>query len=44
MTRAIAVGQIFDLARGRVRQIEVSALRKLKQSAASRGLRLFLEN
>jgi RNA polymerase primary sigma factor len=38
------VGQIFDITRERVRQIEVSALRKLKQAADSRGLRLFLEN
>jgi len=38
------VGRIFALTRERVRQIEVSALRKLKQSAASRGLRGFLEN
>ena len=38
------IGQIFDVTRERIRQIEAKALRKLKHPTRSRKLRSFLEN
>ena len=38
------VGQSFALTRERIRQIEARALRKLRQPARSRKLKLFLED
>jgi RNA polymerase primary sigma factor len=38
------VGQQFSVARGRIRQIEAKALRKLKHPSRSRKLRSFLIN
>ncbi|MCA9540882.1 MAG: RNA polymerase sigma factor RpoD, partial [Myxococcales bacterium] len=37
------VGQVFDLTRERIRQIEAQAIRKLRQTHRSRALRTFFE-
>jgi RNA polymerase primary sigma factor len=37
------VGRQFDITRERIRQIEVKALRKLRQSSGSEPLRSFLD-
>ena len=37
------IGQIFDVTRERIRQIEAKALRKLKHPSRSRKLRSFLD-